>query len=204
MDVIRPEDHRRWSLQMRFAVIFAAWQLMPAILGALSPFNQELFAAALIVGCLAAVLVSGVQASVQRSLSYMGSLLVLPTLLHFLFMDARAGLDTQQTLGIWVVTILGFLAFGWLYHDWPLKEVPEEHGLLWSDRDSPCAIPGWFIRLRVWMVWSVLTCMGLAAISAMQGKWVISLLLLLLALGSASASLQQLGIASWKQQNQRS
>lgn len=202
MDVMRPEDHRRWSLQMRWALIFAAWQLMPMILGALSPFNQQLFAAVLIVGCLTAVLVSGVQASVQRSLSYMGSILFLPPLLHFLFMDSRTGLDGRQTLGVWVMTILGFLAFGWMYQDWPRKELPEDHGLLWSDRDSPCAIPGWFFRLRVWMIWSVLMCLGLAVLSALQGKWMISLLLMFLALGSASAALQQLGIASWKQQNQ--
>lgn len=204
MDVVRPEDHRRWSLQLRFAIIFAAWQLMPAILGGLSPINQQVFAAVLILGCLASVLVSGVQASVQRSLSYKGSLLLLPPILHFLFMDARAGLDGQHTVGVWAVTILGFLILGWLYQDWPRKELPDDHGLLWSDRDSPCSIPGWFVRLRIWTAWCVLMSFGFAALSAYQGHWLISLLLLLLGLGSASASLQQLGIASWKQQNQGS
>ncbi len=199
MDVIRPEDHRRWSLQMRWALIFAAWQLMPAMLGGLSPFNQELFAAVLVIGCFAALLVASVQASVQRSLSYMGSILLLPALLHFLFMDPRAGLDGRETLVVWIVTMLGFLSFGWLYHGWPRKDLPENHGLLWSDHDSPCSMPGWFVRLRIWLAWSVLMCLGLATLSALQGKWVMSLLLLFLALASASASLQQLGMANWKQ-----
>jgi hypothetical protein len=204
MDVIRPEDHRRWSLQMRWAVVFAAWQLMPVILGGLTPFNQQLFFAVLILGCLLAVLVSGVQASVQRSLSYMGCVLLLPPLLHFLFMDADTGLDGRQTLIVWGVTILGFLSFGWLYHDWPRQPLPEQHGLLWTDPDSPCGLPAWIKRWRVWMLWSVLMELGMAALAAWQGKWLISLLLLLLALASVAAALQQLGIASWKEQNQRS
>jgi NADH:ubiquinone oxidoreductase subunit 2 (subunit N) len=204
MDVIRPEDHRRWSLQMRWALVFAAWQIMPVILGALSSFNQQVFVAVLILGCLAATLVSGVQASVQRSLSYMGGILLLPPLLYFLFMDAGSGLDSRQTLIVWGVTILGFLSFGWLYQDWPCRELPEQHGLLWSDPDSPCALPGWMMRLRIWMGWCVLTMLGLATVAALQGKWLISLLLLLIALASASAVLQQLGIASWRERNQGS
>ncbi|WP_141736504.1 hypothetical protein [Oligoflexus tunisiensis] len=204
MDVVRPEDHRRWALQMRWAMAFSAWQLMPSILGGLSPFNQELLIAVLLFGCLMAQLVAGVQASVQRTLSYMGTLLFLPPLLHFLFMDPFMGMNVTQTLGTWSVTILGFLVLGRLYQGWPRVPLSENHVLLWTDRDSPCAIPGWLGRMRLWMLWNIAVCLGFATLAAMQQRWMISLLLLLLALGSASASLQQLGIAGWKQQNQGS
>lgn len=203
MEVIDAEDHRRWALQMRWAVAFAAWQLMPAILGALSPFNQQLFAAVLLIGCMGAFLVSSVQASVQRTLSYMGTLLLLPPLLSFLFIDPRLGMDGPQTSGIWALTIIGFLSLGWVYQGWPRTSLPEDQVLLWTDPESPCAVPGWFLRLRVWMVCNVIGCLGLATLAILQQRWVISLLLILLAITSASAAIQQLGIATWKQ-NHRS
>jgi hypothetical protein len=204
MAVMRPEDHRRWALQMRWAMIFSAWQLMPSILGGLSSFNQELFFAALLLGCLMAQLVAGVQASVQRTLSYMGTLLFVPPLLHFLFIDPVMGLNVSQVLITWGVSIVGFLSLGWLYQGWPQKPVPAHQVLLWTDGESPCAIPGWLRRLRVWMLWNIAVCLGLAALAVQQQRWVLGLLLLLLALGSASASLLQLGITGWKQQNQGS
>jgi len=204
MEVVDAEDHRRLALQMRWALAFAAWQLMPAIVGSLSPFNQQLFAAVLVVGCLGAFLVSSVQASVQRTLSYMGALLLLPSLLHFLFMDPRMGMDGPVTLVIWSLTIVGFLGLGWVYQGWPGSSMPVDKVLLWTDYDSPCAIPGWLGRLRLWMAWNVLVSLGLAAFAIRQELWTIGLLLLFLALATASAAMQQLGIATWKQHNQRS
>ncbi|HYX34793.1 MAG TPA: hypothetical protein VE954_16980 [Oligoflexus sp.] len=204
MDVANPEDHRRWALQMRWALAFAAWQLMPPIVGALSSFNQQLFAAVLVLGWLGAFLVSSVQASVQRTLSYMGTLLVLPPLLHFLFMDPGMGMNGPETTVVWIMTILGFLGLGWVYQDWPRSTLQEDHLLLWTDRDSPCAVPGWFFRLRLWMVWNVLVCLGLTALAWMQQRWAMGVLLLVLALAILAAATQQLGIATWKQQNHRS
>lgn len=200
MDVVDAESHRRWSLQMRWAIAFGAWQLMPAIFGGLSGANQQVFAGILLVGCLGGWLVSGVQAGVQRTLGYMGSILVLPPLLSFLFMDTQLGMNSMHTLLIWLVTMIGFLSLGWVYHAWPQSGLRESDQLLWTDAASPCVLPDWFLRFRVWMVWSVLSSLGLAALVFQKHQWILGFLLLLLALACTAACLRQLGIQTWKEQ----
>ncbi len=200
MEVVDSGSHSRLALLFRWAIVYAAWQLMPSLISPLSSFNQQMFVIVLLFGCLCAWLVAGVQAGVQRTLSYMGTLLVVPSILSWLFVDPLVGVEGTQTLIVWGVTILGFLILGWLYQSWPESSLKESDILLWTDTASPCALPDWSWRWNLWMSWCICACLGMVALSFLSQHWIIGTITLLLAFAAASAGLKQLGMATWFQQ----
>gem|GEM_PF-5218307 len=200
MEVVDSGSHSRWALLVRWAIVYAAWQLMPSLISPLSPFNQQMFVVVLLLGCLCAWLVAGVQAGVHRTLSYMGTLLVVPPIMSWLFVDPLVGVEREQTLIVWGVTILGFLILGWVYQSWPESSLKESDILLWTDAPSPCGVPDWSWRWSIWMTWCILACLGMAVLSFLSQHWIIGTLSFLLAFAAASACLKQLGMTAWHQQ----
>ncbi|MCX6130020.1 MAG: hypothetical protein NTX25_13275 [Proteobacteria bacterium] len=186
--------HRRWALSMKLGLIYAIWQIAPSIWGTLQRGTQQFFALTLIAGFILSCLVASVQAGVQRTLSYLGSIIVLPAMLGALLLDPHQGFELILVWGIWLMISLGFIVMVILYRQSSSSLAAGEQTLLWIDESSPVLAPSWWLSWKLWIAWGVCMASSLSLVAGYRQYWYLAASAILLALSLLTVGSLQMGI----------